>query len=132
METGHAAGIEGVAQISLSARDLSRGVAFYRDVLALPLLFEVPGAAFFACGGVRLMLAVPEQGADDGTSSSIIYYRVEDLERSYTRLIDRGVGSERAPHLVGRMGDTEVWMAFLRDSEGNLFALTSERVAGST
>ena len=50
--------IQRVGQIHLSVKDIDRAVAFYRDVLELPLLFEVPGQdmAFFDCGGVRLYL----------------------------------------------------------------------------
>jgi predicted enzyme related to lactoylglutathione lyase len=123
------AGLEGVTQVSLNARDLPRGVAFYRDVLGLPLLFEVPGAAFFDCGGVRLMLAVSE-GDGAGAGTSIVYYRVADLEASAARMRAAGVDEVQPPHRVGRMGEIEVWMCFLRDSEGNLFALTAERRGG--
>jgi len=42
-------------------KDMDASVAFYRDVLGLRFLFEAPPQlAFFDCGGVRLMLAVPE------------------------------------------------------------------------
>ena len=54
--------IQRVGQIHLSVKDIDRAVAFYRDVLELPLLFEVPGQdmAFFDCGGVRLYLGRAE------------------------------------------------------------------------
>jgi len=43
----------------------------------------------------------------------------------------RGVVFEGAPHLVAKMPGTniELWMAFFRDNEGNLLALTAERPA---
>ena len=53
-----------LAQIALSTRDLSKAVTFYRDVLGLPLKFEVSGMAFFDAGGTSLMIGpAHHQGA---------------------------------------------------------------------
>ena len=52
-----------VGQIHISVSDIDISVAFYRDVLGIPLLFQVPQMpmAFFASGDVRLyLLGVPE------------------------------------------------------------------------
>src|SRR5574341_1541269 len=67
--------IAGVGQIALTVKDLARSVAFYRDALGLRFLFQPPGMAFFDCGGMRLMLALPEKPGDAGPSSSVIYFR---------------------------------------------------------
>ena len=99
---------------------------FYGDVLGLRLLFRAPpGLAFLDCGGVRLMLSLPE-GPDGPRQAGIVYYVVPDLEASYRALSGRGVAFLDAPHLVARMPDHELWMAFCRDSEQNLLALMSE------
>jgi len=37
-----------------------------------------------------------------------------------------GVRFEGKPHLIARMEDHDLWMCFLRDSEGNLLGLMSE------
>jgi hypothetical protein len=52
-------GLTAIGQIAVPVRELGRATSFYRDALALGYLFEVPGHAFFDCGGVRLMLSVP-------------------------------------------------------------------------
>jgi len=53
-----------IGQIAITVSDLDRAVAWYADVLGLPLLFRAPpGLAFFECGGVRLMLSRPEPPA---------------------------------------------------------------------
>jgi methylmalonyl-CoA/ethylmalonyl-CoA epimerase len=65
-----------IGQIAITVRDLERAVAFYRDKLGLPLLFQVPGMAFFDCQGIRLMLSLPEKSGE--AYSSILYYRAED------------------------------------------------------
>ncbi len=49
-----------IGQIAIIVHDVPKAVTFYRDSLGLPLLFEVPRMAFFDCGGVRLMLGIPE------------------------------------------------------------------------
>ena len=51
-----------LGQIAINVEDLERAVAFYRDTLQVPFLFEFPGLAFFDCAGVRLMLSKPEGG----------------------------------------------------------------------
>jgi methylmalonyl-CoA/ethylmalonyl-CoA epimerase len=38
----------------------------------------------------------------------------------------RGVVSEGEPHLIARMPDHDLWMAFFRDPDRNLLALMSE------
>ena len=50
-----------IGQIALTAHDLDRAVAFYRDKLGMAFLFRVPNLAFFDCSGVRLMLSAPER-----------------------------------------------------------------------
>src|SRR5258705_5576106 len=55
-------GLSRIGQIAMTVHDLPRAIAFYRDVLGLTFLFEAPPAmAFFDCGGVRLMMSLPEQ-----------------------------------------------------------------------
>jgi catechol 2,3-dioxygenase-like lactoylglutathione lyase family enzyme len=116
-----------IGQIAIPVADVERATAFYRDVLGMRFLFSAPPAlAFFDCGGIRLML---DSAAPAGTErhSSIIYYRVMDLDAAYEALRTWGVAFEAAPHLIARMPDHELWMAFLRDPDGNLIGLMSER-----
>src|SRR5215212_1504473 len=90
---GHAAagpGIRRIGQIAVPVHDLDRAVTFYRDVLGLRLLFQAPpGLAFFDCGGIRLMLSVPE-GPAQVHGSSIIYYLVDDLPAAWAAVMARG------------------------------------------
>lgn len=126
MSDAGAAALSAIGQIAVTARDLPRATAFYRDVLGLPLLFEVPGMVFFDAGGVRLMLAVPTDPRYQHPAS-ILYYRVGDIHAAAARLAAAGVAFAAEPHLVARMPDHDLWMAFLADSEGNTLALMDER-----
>ena len=121
-----ATGLGRIGQIAMTVTDLRGAVAFYRDVLGLPLLFEAPpGLAFFDCAGQRLMLAEPEDG-DAPRGSSVLYFSVPDVHASYETLRARGVRFVDEPHLVARLADREILMAFLRDPEENLLALMAE------
>lgn len=115
-----------IGQIAVNVHDLDRAVAFYRDALGMTFLFQAPPKmAFFDCGGIRLMLGVPEEAEFDHPSS-ILYFKVDDIQGTYQVFKDRGVEFRGEPHLIARMPDHELWMAFFRDSEGNTLALMSE------
>jgi len=119
-------GLSRIGQIAVNVHDLDRATTFYRDKLGMRHLFTVPKMAFFDCGGLRLMLALPEKPEFDHVSS-IIYYNVGDINQAYQVLSKRDVQFETKPHLVARMENHDLWMAFCRDSEGNLLSLMSEQ-----
>jgi methylmalonyl-CoA/ethylmalonyl-CoA epimerase len=114
-----------IGQIAITVRDLDRSVAFYEQTLGMNLLFRLPNLAFFDCGGVRLMLSIPEKPEFDHPAS-VLYYKVADLPAVHAALVARNVKFEAAPHLIAKMPDHELWMAFFHDSEGNLLGLMSE------
>ena len=114
-----------IGQIHVGVADLERALAFYRDVLGIPFLFQVPGMAFFDCAGVRLMLGVGER-ADQPRHASVLYFRVDDIQAAVESLRARQVRIEGEPHLVARLADHDLWLAFFRDSEDNVMAIMSE------
>lgn len=118
-------GLSQIGQIALNVHNLERAIAFYRDKLGMKHLFTVPKMAFFECGGIRLMLGLPEKPEFDHPSS-ILYFKVDDIQIAFRTLSSRGVSFEGDPHLVAKMPTHDLWMAFFRDSENNLFALMSE------
>ena len=114
-----------IGQIAVNARDLERAIRFYRDTLGMKLLFQVPQMAFFDCGGVRLMLGIASEPAFDHPAS-VIYYRVPDIRAAHRALAGRDVEFTSPPHFVAKLPDHELWLAFVRDPEGNTLALMSE------
>jgi len=114
-----------IGQIAITVRNLDRAVEFYQSTLGMKLLFRVPNMAFFDCGGVRLMMAIPEKSEFDHPAS-IIYYKVADLPAVHAALLAKTVRFDAEPHLIAKMPDHDLWMAFLRDSEENLLGLMSE------
>jgi len=118
-------GISSIGQISIITHDLARATAFYRDVLGLPLLFTAGNMAFFDCGGVRLMLG-PASAPELDHPSSILYFRVPNIEAAHRRLVEMGVKIEAPPRLITPMKTYDLWMVGFRDSEGNIMQLMSE------
>lgn len=119
----------GIGQISLETTDMDRAVTFFRDTLGLTHLFTFPHAtgslSFFDCAGVRLFVTSHEDRALE--KSSVIYFRVDDIQAAYDRLLARGVPFQGAPHLIHRHeSGIEEWMAFFRDPDENVLALMSQ------
>ena len=116
-----------IGQISVNVHDFDRAVAFYKDTLGIKHLFTVPGRmAFFDCGSVRLMLAIPER-PDLDHPSSILYFKVPDIEQAHEGLVSRKVHFETKPMLVAPMATHDLWLAEFRDSENNVLALMCEK-----
>src|SRR5689334_8126498 len=114
-----------IGQIAITVKDVEHATAFYRDALGMRFLFAFPGLAFFDCDGVRIMLTRPEKKEFDHPSS-ILYFRVADIQSAYQALRDRNVSLDDEPHIVARMPDHDLWMCFFRDLDENVFGLMAE------
>lgn len=117
----------GLGQLHVSTDDLDASVRFYVAELGLPLLFHVPGQsmAFVQCGATRLYLGRPESEAF--RSRPVVYLTVDDIEEAVSAATGRGVEFTDEPHVVHRTDESELWMAFTRDPDGNAVALMEER-----
>lgn len=125
-----ATGFGPLAQVAVTFHDVPRAMAWYRDVLGLPLVFETNGMAFLAMGDVRLMMAAPGKPEHDHPAS-VLYFKVADIDAAYAVLGARGATFEDKPHLVGKMSHTEIWMFFVRDPEQHLIGVTEERATAA-
>ncbi|QOR68801.1 VOC family protein [Cytobacillus suaedae] len=117
--------IQKVAQLGVPVKDINRAIDFYKEKLGLSLLFNTDSMAFFECNGLRLMLSLPEKD-EFAHSSSVIYFQVNNIKESYENLLGKEVSFIDKPHVVAKMGQTETWMVFFKDTEGNTHALMSE------
>ncbi len=114
-----------LGQIALQVTDVDRAEAFYRDVLGLRHLFRFGEVTFFDCQGVRLMI---EQVAGEGyvNRASPLYFTVADITLAVRELMAREVEFADPPHLIARMDDHDLWMAFFVDPDGHILALMQE------
>jgi methylmalonyl-CoA/ethylmalonyl-CoA epimerase len=113
-----------IGQIALTVRDLVRAKDFYQNTLGMRFLFDAGTMAFFQCGPVRLMIGLSEETVSIG--GTILYFKVSDIQKVHGSLKEKDVVFVQPPHLVARMPDHELWMAFLKDTEGNTLGLMSE------
>jgi MOSC domain-containing protein YiiM/catechol 2,3-dioxygenase-like lactoylglutathione lyase family enzyme len=122
--------IDGVGQVAVRVGDLERAVSFYRDRLGLELdkSGRTAEEACFALGHVELLLQGPDYDGLGPLPAGTLYFEVGDIEAAFELLADRGVAVETAPLLESSRDGTEVWVAFLRDPDGNRIALTEERL----
>jgi methylmalonyl-CoA/ethylmalonyl-CoA epimerase len=121
-----------IGQIAFAVADVDRAEAFYRDVLGLRHLYRYGDLTFFDCAGVRLLL----ERASDPTKINLgspIYLVCHDIALAVGELTARGVkfdGPEGKPHLIARMPDHDLWMAFFEDPDGHTLALMQEAPKG--
>ena len=120
--------IQKIGQIGVTVKNLDRAIPFYQKQLGLPQLFSTDTMAFFDCDGVRLLLSIPEN-EQFAHPSSVIYFQVEKIKEKYEELLAKGVSFLDEPHVVAKVGQTETWMTFFRDTEDNILAFISEVLA---
>ena len=121
-------GLGPIMQILVPVADVDRAVAFYEDVLGMPLLFRYPGNAFFDAHGVRLYLASPTEPGFDGAAT--IYFRVDDVTGTLARLEAAGARVRERPEIAHRDADYDLWLAFVQDLDGNNIGLMREAPKG--
>ena len=119
--------VKGIGQIALRVTDLANAKAFYGEVLGLPFLFDAGTMAFYQCGEVRLMLGTAEPGTDGPVGGTIVYFKVAGIEAVCAELKSSGLEFVQDAHRVARMPDHELWMAFLKDPDGNVVGLMEEK-----
>ena len=116
-----------IGQIAIPVKDIEIAITFYKDTLGLEFLFRAPpGLAFFECGEVRLMLETAS-GLKEKKYSSIVYFRVSDIQNAFNTLSASGVDFVDKPHMIAEMPNHELWMTFFHDPDENLLALMNER-----
>lgn len=122
--------IDGLRQVAVPTSDMQRSLRFYHDTLGLELIerFDPPGLLFFRLGDVRLLV----DGAGRAEPAGVVYFAVSEIEAAHAALVQKGVRFESAPQRIfvdekgtfGTAGEAE-WMAFFKDPDGNLLALSS-------
>jgi len=56
-------------------------------------------------------------------AGTILYYKVADIQAVHSSLSDQAVTFLQPPHLVAKMPDHDLWMAFFKDPDGNILGL---------
>jgi catechol 2,3-dioxygenase-like lactoylglutathione lyase family enzyme len=121
--------LDHIGQIALAVADVDRAEAFYEEKLKLRKLYRFGNLTFFDCAGVRLMLE-KARAPEDLAKASVIYFRCADIALAVRELEQRGVTFSGKPHLIAKMEDHDLWMAFFTDPDGHTLALMQEAPKG--
>ncbi|HEU5101608.1 MAG TPA: VOC family protein [Roseiflexaceae bacterium] len=117
--------------VAIYTRDLARLEAFYTQLLSFPVVrrWDVVGIVFVDAGGLWIELTrqdAPDDGTqphmlDQGVGINHVALQVDDVDRAFRELVDRGVRALSAP------ADYEnVRVAFLADPDGNVLELIED------
>jgi hypothetical protein len=120
--------LSGIAQIALTSAQPATLVAWYRDVLGLPVLFEASGMTFFQSGATRLMIGHKQPGQEVG-GDAVIYFEPRDWSAAETALAQNGVAFTHPAQVVQRAEGRELALRAFRDPEGHALALLGWRPA---
>ena len=121
--------LKSVGQILVPVSDVDRSVAFYQDILGLPVLMRFPGIAFMDAGAVRLYLATVPHA--DYRGRATVYFWVDDVTGAHARLVERGALDREPPSRVWESPDYDFWLAFVADPDGNNVGLMRNAPKGS-
>jgi methylmalonyl-CoA/ethylmalonyl-CoA epimerase len=116
-----------IGQIAFPVSDIDRAETFYGDAIGLRKLYRFEDLTFYDCAGVRLLL---EKVEGDVKPQGVIYFRCADIALTVRELSDRGVAFDGKPHLIAKMDDHDLWMAFFKDPDGHTLALMQEAPKG--
>lgn len=109
--------------------DMKRSVAFYRDVVGLPLKFQTPGWTEFATEGATLALHQsdhpnPAQDTYEQPGRCRTGFTVPDLDAFHNRMIEKGVRCIQAPEVL-----FGARLALYQDPDGMPFGVSEEQTS---
>ncbi len=110
-----------LVQAACTVTDLDRSIAFYRDILGFPLLFETNGMAFFQAGEIRLMIG--SNSPDPPGRGTVLYFDAPDVEELSATLETRGVAFTGPVQVLQQTETHELKLRILRDPDGNPIGL---------
>ena len=109
--------------VRVFVRDWERAVRFYTETLGIPVAFRSDelGWCQLDTGEAKLALEREAPGADPSYAGRFVgaSLAVDDIEKTYRDLVDRGVEFEGPPERMDWGG----WLAHLHDPDGNVLTL---------
>ena len=116
-----------IGQIGRPVSDVDRSEAFYENVV---------GCASCSASATSRSSTVPACACCSKSPrrqpSGCIYFRCADIALAVAELAKRGAVFTSKPHLIAKMDDHDLWMAFFNDPDGHTLALMQEAPKGYT
>jgi len=120
--------LSGICQVALASADPISLVAFYRDTLGLPVLFEAGGMTFFQSGATRLMIGHKQPDQSVG-GDAVIYFEPRDWSAAESALEGKGIAFTHPAQVLQRAPGRELALRAFKDPEGHTLALLGWRPA---
>ena len=113
--------IDGLVGVTIWTQNLDQMVAFYRDILGLPIRSHHGDFVNFELGRVRLNLGLHDrvEGPSKDPYRIMVHFEVADIRAEHAKLTQLGVEFIRPPEQEGWGG----WVATLLDPDGNILQL---------
>lgn len=120
--------IKGLGQVGIITAEPAKIIAFYRDVLGFPLMFEAGGMSFLQAGATSLMVGAAAEATPVG-GDVMLYFEPLDWRAAEAKLEAAGVSFERDALVVQRHEGREHVLRPFRDPEGRRLYLLGWREA---
>ena len=118
--------LTGICQIALASADPGALVAFYRDTLGFPVLFETNGMTFFQSGATRLMIRAAQPGQQVG-GDAILYFEPRDWSSTESALEAKGIAFLHPAQKLQQAPGRELMLRAFKDPEGHALAIMGWR-----
>jgi hypothetical protein len=118
--------LSGICQIALASADPGLLVAFYRDTLGFPVLFETNGMTFFQSGATRLMIGHVQPDQRVG-GDAVIYFEPRDWSAAESELEAKGVRFTHPAQKLQEAPGRQLLLRPFKDPEGHALALLGWR-----
>lgn len=118
--------LTGICQVALVSADPGALVAFYRDTLGFPVLFETNGMTFFQSGATRLMIGAAQPGQQVG-GDAILYFEPRDWSSAESALEAKGIAFLHPAQKLQEAQGRELMLRAFKDPEGHALAIMGWR-----
>jgi catechol 2,3-dioxygenase-like lactoylglutathione lyase family enzyme len=114
--------IKSLAFVMLGSADLDRSIAFYHELLQLPLNARFENFAFFDAGGLTLVLTGELARSNSGEEGCEVVFGVDSVRSAHSMLRNR-ITFINEPRPV----NAQNWAVNFRDPDGHLLSLYGAR-----
>jgi methylmalonyl-CoA/ethylmalonyl-CoA epimerase len=118
--------LTGICQVALASADPGALVAFYRDTLGFPVLFETNGMTFFQSGSTRLMIGAAQPGQQVG-GDAVLYFEPRDWSAAESALEAKGIAFTHPAQKLQEAPGRELMLRAFKDPEGHTLAIMGWR-----
>ena len=123
--------VTGVSELVLEVLDLETALAFYRDLLGLPVVGQRADRAWLMAGTrTRIGLWAPQVGLARGRGGVHVHYALHVAEADFDAAVAQLDAGGHPPEVISFADDGRGRAAYVEDPDGNVVELWTWDVAG--